>query len=571
VPSPTHSRRWPREARSELEWQKVVPCTRWLSGYRTDWLVPDVVAGLVVWALVVPESMAYAAIAGVPVQYGLYSVPIAVVGYALFGTSKRLFVGPSSTVASLSAATVAPLAATGSTNYVALTAALAILVGVLYIVLGLLRMGFIARFFAKPVLDGFIVGLGLYIAVGQLYKVVGVPKPSGNTVEKFWDVLTSVDDWNGATVIVGFASLAILFGLAKFAPKVPGALVVVVLGIAATSAFDLTAHGVAIVGTVPTGFHFVSWSGVSLDDLWEMIPGALGIIVVGFAQSVAIAKAYSAEDNEPIDPSGEMVGYGAASIGAGVLQGYTPTGSLSKSAAAGEAGAKTPVAFVVTAIFVVLTVLFLASVFEDLPEAVLGAIVIHAVSGMIDFRKLTRLWRAHLADFWLALGALLGVVLIGILAGIVIGVVLSLVLLIHRLDHPHTAILGQSSDGRRFEDIAEHPDVSPVPSVLVYRIDAPLIFANADVVGDDIVARIGVADPPVHAVVLDLEAMYEVDTQGADTLVRLSEQLRRRDVRLVIARAHGAVVDYLRRDGSLEKLGEGSVWTSVDEAVKAVR
>ena len=528
------------------------------------------VAGLVVWALIVPESMAYAAIAGVPVQYGLYSVPIAVVGYALFGTSKRLFVGPSSTVASLSAATVAPLAATGSTNYIALTAALAILVGVLYVVLGLLRMGFIARFFAKPVLDGFIVGLGLYIAVGQLYKVVGAPKPSGNTVQKFWDVLTSIDEWNGATVIVGAASLVLLFGLARFAPKIPGALVVVVLGIAATSAFDLASHGVAIVGAIPTGFHFVPWSGVSMDDLWEMVPGALGIIVVGFAQSVAIAKAYSAEDNEPIDPSGEMVGYGAASIGAGVLQGYTPTGSLSKSAAAGEAGAKTPVAFVVTAIFVVLTVLFLASVFEDLPEAVLGAIVIHAVSGMIDFRKLTRLWRAHVADFWLALGALLGVILIGILAGIVIGVVLSLVLLIHRLDHPHTAILGQSGDGRRFEDIAEHPDASPVPSVLVYRIDAPLIFANADVVGDDIVARIRRADSPVRAVVLDLEAMYEVDTQGADTLVRLSEQLRRRDVRVVIARAHGAVVDYLRRDGSLEKLGEGSIWTSVDEAVRAV-
>ncbi len=323
-----------------MSMQRLFPFTGWLGKYRSSWLVPDAVAGLVVWALIVPESMAYAAIAGVPVQFGLYSVPIAVLGYAMFGTSKRLFVGPSSTVASLSAATVAPLAATGTTDYIALTAALAILVGVLYIVLGLLRMGFIARFFAKPVLDGFIVGLGLYIAVGQLYKVVGVPKPSGNTVEKFWDVLTSVDDWNGATVIVGFASLAILFGLAKFAPKVPGALVVVVLGIAATSAFDLTAHGVAIVGTVPTGFHFVSWSGVSLDDLWEMIPGALGIIVVGFAQSVAIAKAYSAEDNEPIDPSGEMIGYGAASIGAGVLQGYTPTGSLSKSAAAGEAGSE---------------------------------------------------------------------------------------------------------------------------------------------------------------------------------------------------------------------------------------
>ena len=366
----------------------------------------------------------------------------------IFGTSRRLFVGPSSTVAVLSASTVAPLALGGSDQYIALTAVLALLVGVLYVGLGLLRMGFISRFFAKPVLDGFIVGLGLYIAVGQLYKIFGAPKPSGDTIQKFWQVVTSVSDWSWTTTAVGLASLAILFGLAKFLPKAPGALVVAALGIAAASALDLSAHGVQLVGAIPTGFHFVSWSGVTADDVWTMIPGALGIIVVGFAQSLAIAKTYAAEDGEPIDPSGEMIGYGAASIGAGALQGYTPTGSLSKSAAATEAGGKTPMAFIVVSVLVVLTVLFLAGVFEDLPEAVLGAIVIHAVSGMIDFRKLARLWKASLPDFWLALGALLGVIVIGILAGIVIGIVLSLVLLIHLVDHPHAATLGRDPEIR---------------------------------------------------------------------------------------------------------------------------
>ena len=323
--------------------QNILPVTRWITSYQRRWLARDGIAGLVVWALVVPESMAYASIAGVPVQYGLYSIPLAVVGYTIFGSSKRLFDGPSSTVATLSAATVAPLAAAGSDNFVALTAALALMVGVLYIAFGVLRMGFIARFFARPVLDGFIIGLGLYIAVGQLYKIFGAPKPSGNTVQKFWDVMTSVADWNWTTTIVGLTSLAILFTLARYAPKVPGALVVVVLGIAATSVFDLASDGVALVGTVPTGYHFVSWSGVTVDDLWSMVPGALGIIVVGFAQSLAIAKSYAAVDKEPIDPNQELIGYGAASIGAGVLQGFTPTGSLSKSAAAEEAGAKTPV------------------------------------------------------------------------------------------------------------------------------------------------------------------------------------------------------------------------------------
>ena len=201
----------------------------------------------------------------------------------------------------------------------------------------------------------------------------------------------------------------------------------------------------------------------------------------------------------------------------------------------------------------------------------LGAIVIHAVSGMIDFRKLTRLWRAHVADFWLALGALLGVILIGILAGIVVGVVLSLALLIHRLEHPHVAMLGMSADGSRFEDLAEHPEAAPVPAVVVYRLDAPLIFANADVVADDIIGVVDEAGSDCRAVVLDFEAVYEVDTQGADTLVRLGEELGRRDVRVVIARGHSAVLDYMQRDGSLAKLGDDAVWASVDEAVNAVR
>jgi SulP family sulfate permease len=550
--------------------QSIFPVTKWITSYQRRWLARDAIAGLVVWALVVPESMAYASIAGVPVQYGLYSVPLAILGYAIFGSSKRLFDGPSSTVATLSAATVAPLAAAGSDNFIALTAVLALLVGVLYIAFGLLRLGFIARFFARPVLDGFIIGLGLYIAVGQMYKLFGAPKPSGNTVQKFWDVVTSIDDWNWTTTVVGLASLAILFGLAKFAPKIPGALVVVVLGIAATSAFDLAADGVSLVGAVPTGYHFVTWSGVTFDDVWAMIPGALGIIVVGFAQSLAIAKAYAATDKEPIDPSQEMIGYGAASIGAGVLQGFTPTGSLSKSAAADEAGAKSPVSFVITAVLVVLTTLFIAGVFEDLPEAVLGAIVIHAVWGMIDVRKLTALWKAHVPDFWLAIAALLGVILVGILAGIVVGIALSLVMLVHRFDHPRMATLGRSADGTMYQDESEHADAVPVPGVVIVRIEAPFIFANADVITEGIMSRVDAASAPCRAVVLDFEAVYEIDTQGAGTLVTLSDDLAANGIRLVVARAHRAVLDYLARDGSTIRLGDDTCFGSVEEAIEAL-
>jgi SulP family sulfate permease len=548
--------------------QRFLPVTRWLGSYQRKWLRPDVVGGLTVWALVVPESMAYAGLAGVPVQYGLYSVPFAVVGYLVFGTSRRLFVGPSSTVAVLSAATVAPLAAAQSNHYVALTAALALLVGVLYCAFGLLRMGFIARFFAKPVLDGFIVGLGLYIAIGQIYKVLGAPKPSGNTVQVLWADITEYSEWNWTTVAVGVGALAILFGLSRFAPRVPGALVVAVLGIASTTFFGLASDGVELVGSVPTGFNFVPWSSVTAQDVVDMVPGALGIIVVGFAQSLAIAKTYAAKENQPVDPNGELIGYGAASIGAGALQGFTPTGSLSKSAAATEAGGKSPVAFLVVAVMVVLTVLYIAPVFEDLPEAVLGAIVIHAVSGMIDFRTLIRLRNAQVADFWLALGALLGVILIGILAGIVIGVVLSLVFLVHRLDNPHATALGLDPDRDRYVDLDANPDSVTVPGVLVYRLDAPLIFSNAEAVSDDVRRYVVGAEPRIRTVVFDMEGVNDIDTSGTDVLVRLRRDLLAGGTSTVLARVHGPVLAYLERAGSLRAFGEGTVFGSVRSAVE---
>jgi high affinity sulfate transporter 1 len=547
---------------------RVFPIARWLPTYQARWIAPDVLAGVTVWALVVPEAMAYAAIAGVPVQYGLYTIPLAVVGYLVFGTSKRLFVGPSSTVAVLSAATVAPLATAGSDHFIVLTAVLALLVGVLYVVLGLLRMGFIARFFAKPVLEGFILGLGIYMVVGQIYKVVGAPKPSGTTLQALWADITAFAEWNWPTVAVGAASLAVLFALAKFAPRVPGALVVVVLGIAAASLLNLEGHEVELVGSVPTGYSFVPWKGLTFDQLWAMIPGALGIIVVGYAESLAIAKTYAAKDNAVIDPNAELIGYGAASIGAGLLQGFTTTGSLSKSAAAKEAGSRTPLTFVVVGALVVLTTLFIAGVFEKLPEATLGAIVIHAVWGMIDVRKLTRLWKASVPDFWLALGAMLGVILVGILAGIVIGIVLSLVLLIHRFDNPHLAILGQAPDGTRYEDLQRHPEARAVPGVLIYRIEAPLIFANADIIADDLRSRIDAGEH--RAAVLDFEAVYEIDTEGVDTLLRLHDQLHDRGIAMVLARAHGDVLDYLQRNDGLDHLGPNAAFGTVRDAVDFV-
>lgn len=536
----------------------------WRRGYQGRWLGPDVIAGLTVWALLVPEAMAYAAVAGVPVQYGLYSVPLAVLGYALFGGSRQLFVGPSSTVAVLAASTVAPLAATGGDEYIALIATLSILVGVLYVLFGLFRLGFVARFFAKPVLDGFIIGLGIFIAVGQLHKVVGLSSVAGDTIEKAWNVVRHVGDWSLTTAAVGAGALVLLFGLERISKKIPGAIIVVVIGLVVSEAADLASHGVKVVGDVPSGFSFVPWSSVTFDDVVSMVPGALGILVVGFAQSIAITKALAADTGEKVDANQEMVGYGMASIGAGVLQGYTPAGSLSKTAAARQAGAKSPVAYLTAGGLVVVTVLFLTGLFEQLPEAVLGAIVIHAVSGMIDFGKLTALRAAKTPDFWAAVGAFAGVMALGILPGLAIGIGLSLGLFVHRLDHPHTAVLGRLPDGT-FADTTLNPSARTIDDVLIYRPDAPLIFANADVVVEDLRARAH----GVHRIVLDMESVYEVDTQGADALARLASDLSEKGVAVVLARPHAPVRELLERLRVLDALGPDGVFATVEEAVGA--
>ena len=545
----------------------------WLRRYDRQSLPADAIAGVTIWALMVPQAMAYAGIAGVPVQNGLYVMPLAVVGYALFGSSRHLFVGPSATVATLSGSTVAVVAtaSTGSGEYVALTCALTLMVGVIYVAGGLARMGFVSRFFARPVLEGFILGLGLYIAIGQLPKVVGIEKPSGDTLAVLAKTIADVGSWEWTTVAVGVAGLVALFALARFAPTLPGVIIVVALAVLAVPALDLQDHGVAIVGDVPTGFQFVSLSSVSTSDLVDLLPGALAIVIVGLAQSLAIAKNYAAKYHYPVDANREMLGYGAANIGAGALQGYTVTGGLSPSATAERVGAKSPVAFLVTALMTLLTILVLAGVFKNLPEAILGAIVIWAVSGMINFGRVTQYWRAQSLEFWAALGALLGVVLIDILPGVAIGVALSFILLIHTIDHPHIASLGRSSDGSRYSDLEDDPGSTPIPDVLIHRFEAELIFANADLFQDDLLARIRAAESPPATVVLDFVAVSQVDVTGAQTLRSVHDTLDARGIRLIVARARKTVRDSLRHSGAVDVLGEDNLVPNVDRALEAIR
>ncbi|MDH3705020.1 MAG: SulP family inorganic anion transporter, partial [Acidimicrobiia bacterium] len=436
----------PPEEKTAL--QRYLPVVDWLPKY--DWgsaMRYDLIAALTVWALLVPEAMAYAGIAGVSPEIGLVTAPLALIGYAIFGSSKHLFVGPSSTVAIISASVVAPLAGDDGDVYLMLTIWLAIFTGVFLVGLGVARMGWIANFMSSSVLSGFMVGLAIVIAVGQLDKILGIEAEGDNVLEDLGSMLDQFADWHGSTVVVGVVALAALFLIERFWERVPGALVVMLVAIAASAIFDFEGSGIHVVGEIPAELPNLSvpdWP--ESDVLGDLVTGALAVVVVAFAESFAAAKQYASKFGYQVDPNQEMIGLGAANLGAGLSGGFVVDGSLSKTAAGVGAGQKSQMTSVIAAVFVLITIVALTWLFEPLPEAVLGAIVIHAVWGLIDFSTFTKLWRMRHIDFALAIAAFLGVVLIDVLPGIMIGIILSLLALIYRSSFPEGTELGRVED-----------------------------------------------------------------------------------------------------------------------------
>jgi len=555
--------------------QRYMPIVDWLPRY--DWgklFRWDVIAGLTVWALLVPEAMAYAGIAGVPPEVGLYTAPLALLGYAMFGTSRQLFVGPSSTVAILSASIVGPIAGGDEELFIALTSWLAIVTGVLFIIFGLVRMGWVANFMASPVLDGFMVGLALVIAVGQLDKIFGIESEGGNVLAELWSILEQFADWSWATIAVGVVSLGLLFLIEDYLPKIPGALTVLVLAIVMSAVFDFESHGIEIVGEIPAGlppFGFPDWPG--LETIADLVAGALAVVLVGYAESYAAAKSYANKYGYQVEANQELIGLGVANFGAGFSSGFVVDGSLSKTAAGDSAGQKTQMTGIVAAVLTVITIMALTPLFETLPEATLGAIVIHAVWHLIDIRKFTVLWSVRHIDFWLAMASFLGVVLIDILPGIVIGIVLSLLMLVYRASFPHGVELGLIADEAghdTFVNVEDHPEALTKPGAVVYRFDEDLIYSNAASFhqqGRELLwSR---TDPPADLLIVDCEQMSEMDVSGARELLDFHEELASNDVAMYLTRLHGQPARLAERAGIIDAVGHENVFTTIRSAVDA--
>lgn len=549
---------------------RVLPVTDWFPHYERGWLTGDIMAGLTVWALLVPEALAYAGIAGVPVQYGLYAAPLALLAYAIFGGSRRLVVGPSSTVAIVSASVVAPLAAGGGDDrYIALTIALAVMVGAVLVAAGMARLGFVAKFLAKPVLDGFIIGLALTIAIGQAGKLLGVGTSGDTAVQKAVSILSKAGDWGWLPLLVGGGSIALLFLIGKYLPRLPAAIIAVIVTTLLAYLLNLSQHGLALVGDIPAGLPSWMLSGVGLEDLYHLLPGALAVALVGYTESIAVAKEDAARHDYEIDANQEMIANGVANLGAGLFQGFAVNGSLSKSAACETAGGRTQIVSVFCALLTLGTMLFLTGLFSYLPEATLGAVVIHALWKYFRWDGLVRLWRVRKPDFLLSAAALLGTLLFGVLPGIMIGVVLSLVLLIQRAGSPNSSVLGREPGGDGFADIMKNPTYQTIPGLLIYRFDAPLVFPNAERFAGELRALVKAAEPEVRSVIIDFEVMSDMDTTAGDQFSEVLAGLRRLGVTVMLARVHSPVREFMRIDGLLEEVGEENIYPRVMDAAAA--
>jgi high affinity sulfate transporter 1 len=550
---------------------RYVPIFQWLPHYNKSWLTGDIVAGLSVWALMVPQCLGFAAICGVPVQYGLYAAAIALIVYALFASSRHVVTGPSSTIAAVTGAAVLSVAKAGSSEAVALVAAITMLAGFLYIILSILRMGWVSNFLAESVLVGFVFGIGIDVAVGQLKHLTGTNVTGESVWQKLASWIGSLPQISTTTLVVGVVALVILFALKICAPRVPGALVTLVLGIAASAIFNLADQGVTVVGKVPRGLPIPGLPDIGpITKNFDLIlTGAIGVLMVGFSESLAAARQYASKYHYDVNINQEMLAQGMANVSSGIFQGINVAGSLSKSSVNDVSGAKSEMASLAQGVFVLLTLLILAPLFADLPEAVLGAIVIQAVvTGLMDVKAMKRIYRLNRTEFWVGLIALLGVLTFGTLQGVLIGLFLSLLVLVARSSKPNIPVLGRSPGTDVFHSLDQYPDSETYPGLVIIRFDGPLYFATANALRDKVRAVTTDTDPPVTMVLIDMEGVNYLDLEGSDMLKEIAENMKSAGVEIHLTRVKHDVMEMLMQNGVDRTIGRDHIHSKVFEAVE---
>jgi high affinity sulfate transporter 1 len=560
-----------RDGMSMFRW---VPGLQAISTYRRQWLVKDIVAGIVLTTLLVPQGMAYAELAGLPPITGLYTSILCLLGYAVFGPSRILVLGPDSSLGPMIAATILPLVAAkgDAKRAVALASLLAIMVAAIMIVAGVAKLGFIADLISKPTMIGYLNGLALTILVGQLPKLFGFKIDAEGLIGEFIAVVKGLANGEAvaAAAAVGIAGIVVILVLGRWLPKVPAVLVMVVLAIASTSIFHLADHGVSLVGVLPEGFPPLTIPHVRLSDLGPLFAGALGIALVSLADTISTASAFAARTGQEINGSGEMIGIGAANLAAGFFQGFPVSTSGSRTAVAERAGAKTQLTGVVGAALIILMIVLVPGLFRNLPQPALAAVVITASLSLADIPGTVRLWRQRRVEFLLSVAAFLGVALLGVLPGIAIAVGLSILNVFRRAWWPYDTTLGRVEGLEGYHDVHSYPSAQQLPGLVIYRFDAPLFFANAKTFRDE-VRRMARADPPPTWIVIAAEPMTDVDTTASDLLEDLDEALNAQGISLVFAELKDPVRRKIERYGLTRTINPRHFFPTVESAVAAYR
>jgi SulP family sulfate permease len=550
----------------------LIPILAWLPRYNRTWLAADILAGLTLWGLVVPQGMAYAGIAGLPPQAGLYTLVASLLVYALFGTSRHLSVGASSATAALIASTVVALGATSAdmATYSAYAVTLVLVIGAVFLVAGLARLGWVTQFLSKPVTDGFVVGLAFFVAVGQLNKLFGVPKGEGNTFEKLFAVIKQLPEANWVTFAVGASALALLFLLPRWNKKIPAGLVVLFVSIAASLALNLNAnYGVAVAGVLPQGLPSVALPKVSLNIVLEMILPAIGIFLLAYSEALGVAREFAKKHGYEVDPDQELNAHAFANFASGLFGGMIAAGGMSASAVKEGAGARTQVANLVAWGVTLVTLLFLTPLFASLPEAVLAALIIHAVWHILTARKLEKIRLVSQTEFWLGALTLAGVLFIDVLQGMIIGLVASVLLILYQSSRPHISALGHVPGiPGAYTDLKRHPENIKVPGVLILRLDAPMYYANALTVREQIKALLADTQPPPRAIVWDSTGQDTVDITSAEVIKGLLVELKNKEIDFYVAEMHLPVREFSQRTGLLDMIGEDHIFPTLDAAVR---
>ena len=529
---------------------RAFPILSWIPAYRHEWLVSDVFAGLALWAVMVPEAMAYAGIVGVPPIMGLYTIVPALIAYALLGTSRQLVVGPDTATGLISALTVAAVAVQGTAEYNALTSTLAILIGFFFLLFGAMRMGWVAAFVSTPVMRGFIEGLVYVTIIGQVPHLIGIEGVSGNFFTKVWNVLQHLSDALFAPVLTGLLSLTAMQLLRHFAPRVPAALIVMIVSTASIGLLGGEAAGVHVAGHVPSGLPHLVVPSFDIATLQALAPGALAIVLVGYAESLGAAKAAATESGGDIDPNQELVALGPANIVSGLFGGFLVVGSLSKTSVAIAADARSQFANLVAALFCLLTLIFLTPLFRNMPQPTLAAIVIAAMLHLTKPHYLRELFVRSRWSFMNAVIVIGAELTLGVMHGIALGVVLSLLELIYVTSHPQGAVLGQLPGAEAYRDVRSHPEARTFPGLLIWRVGGDLFFASVGQMEAGLKNSLAEIRPPIKHVLLDMSSVNFIDVSACDELITFIKQLQSRDVTIAFAR----VRDTVRQDMQLAKI-----------------